>query len=93
MAPTAVDSGQAALDALIGGRACRQPFVLVLLDANMPDLDGFDVAQEIAAPARAGRRDDHDADLVAASTAMPLVAASSALPAYLTKPIRQAELC
>ena len=47
--PRAVDSGAAALDAM--ERAVEQgtPYVLVLLDALMPDIDGFGVAEQIAA--------------------------------------------
>ncbi len=47
--PTAADSGRAALEALSREAAGDRPFRLVLLDANMPDLDGFEVAQEIQA--------------------------------------------
>jgi signal transduction histidine kinase/CheY-like chemotaxis protein len=47
MAPTAVDSGSAAMRALADARDARRPFSLVLLDANMPQIDGFAVAQDI----------------------------------------------
>ena len=46
--PTCVSSGQAALRALREAAATDHPFILVLLDANMPGMDGFEVAQEIA---------------------------------------------
>ncbi len=48
MTPTAVAGGRAALDAMSAAIRLDRPFELVLLDANMPDMDGFAVAAEIA---------------------------------------------
>jgi CheY-like chemotaxis protein len=45
---TAVDGGRAALEALTAASVRGEPFQIVLLDANMPGLDGFGVAEEIA---------------------------------------------
>lgn len=45
--PTEAISGRAALAALEQARAINAPFPLVLLDANMEDLDGFAVAEHI----------------------------------------------
>ncbi|MEP7305947.1 MAG: response regulator [Acidobacteriota bacterium] len=47
--PTAVDCGHAAIDALSTAATAGRPFRLVLLDVNMPDLDGFQVAEQIGA--------------------------------------------
>jgi two-component system sensor histidine kinase/response regulator len=48
MKPTTVDGGRAAIDALTAAARAGHPFLLVLLDANMPEMDGFAVAEEIA---------------------------------------------
>jgi signal transduction histidine kinase/DNA-binding response OmpR family regulator/HPt (histidine-containing phosphotransfer) domain-containing protein len=49
MRATAVEGGRAAIDALVEAARKERPFTLVLLDANMPDIDGFGVAEQIAA--------------------------------------------
>jgi PAS domain S-box-containing protein len=91
MRPTVVDGGLAAMDALTAAARQGRPFSLVLLDANMPDLDGFDVAEQVS------RRPE-----LAGSTIMMLsssglegdVARCKALgiAAYLTKPIKASDL-
>jgi CheY-like chemotaxis protein len=48
MAPTAVGSGREALDALDGAARVRRPFELILLDAWMPEMDGFALAAAVA---------------------------------------------
>jgi two-component system, sensor histidine kinase and response regulator len=55
VAPTIVEDGRAALVELERARAAGRTFDLVLLDARMPDLDGFAVAERIRRePALAG---------------------------------------
>ncbi|MGP0064588.1 MAG: PAS domain S-box protein [Isosphaeraceae bacterium] len=55
MRPTVVGGGRAALAELKRAAGAEDPFPLVLLDAVMPDLDGFAVVQEIRHdPALAG---------------------------------------
>jgi two-component system, sensor histidine kinase and response regulator len=49
MTPTAVTNGPAAVEAMLAAARAGNPFRLVLLDANMPDHDGFWVAEQIAA--------------------------------------------
>jgi two-component system sensor histidine kinase/response regulator len=91
MKPTAVNGGQQALETLLAASRRGDPFVLVLLDANMPDLDGFAVAEAISGhPELAG------------ATIMMLTSSGQygdaarcrrlGISAYLTKPIKQADL-
>ncbi|HEV2985965.1 MAG TPA: two-component regulator propeller domain-containing protein, partial [Vicinamibacterales bacterium] len=55
MRPTMVDSGDAALAALADAHRRGSPFPLVLLDVQMPGMDGFAVAERIKErPALAG---------------------------------------
>jgi two-component system sensor histidine kinase/response regulator len=91
MRPTVVDGGRAALDALTLAAGQGQPFGLVLLDANMPDLDGFDIAEQVS------RRPQ-----LAGSTIMMLSSSglegdvsrckALGIAAYLTKPIKASDL-
>ena len=90
MRPVAVDNGRDACEAL-SAAAAQTPFSLVLLDANMPDMDGFAVAEEIARrPELAGTR-----ILMLTSSGRDADAAhlkALGIHAYLTKPVRQLDL-
>jgi PAS domain S-box-containing protein len=91
MRPTGVEGGHAALAALEQARDTGMPFPLVLLDAHMPEMDGFTFAARIK----------QDPTLAEASM---LMLSSANLPRdtarcrqlgialYLTKPISQTEL-
>jgi two-component system sensor histidine kinase/response regulator len=89
--PTAVAGGRPALDALAAAVRTGRPYGLVLLDANMPEFDGFDVAAAIA-----GRPE------LAGPTVMMLTSSGKygdhsrcrelGIAAYLTKPVHAEEL-
>jgi two-component system sensor histidine kinase/response regulator len=91
MRPTAVDGGRAALQALESAKSAGHPFPLIMLDGQMPDMDGFALAEHIK----------KDPGLVAV-TIMMLTSAGHlgdaarcrqlGISAYLVKPIRQAQL-
>ena len=91
MTPTVVEGGRAAIEAMTAAVRDQRAFNLVLLDANMPDMDGFAVAETIAAePA------------LAAATVMMLSSSGEygdqsrclelGIAAYLTKPVYSADL-
>jgi two-component system, sensor histidine kinase and response regulator len=91
MRPTTVENAAAALEALESAYRCGEPFALVLLDAHMPEMDGFMLAERI-----------HEHPDLTGATVMMLSSASGTLEArrceklglaaYLSKPIKQAEL-
>jgi two-component system sensor histidine kinase/response regulator len=91
MRPTAVDGGRAALQAIEVAKNAGYPFPLILLDGQMPEMDGFALAEQIHG----------DPGLVNA-TIMMLTSAGHlgdaarcrelGISAYLVKPVRQGEL-
>jgi two-component system sensor histidine kinase/response regulator len=91
MVPTAVDSGAKAIVSLREGNGIGRTFPLILLDAQMPEMDGFALAEIIK------RNPDWKT-----ATVMMLSSAGQrgdavrcrelGVAAYLTKPIRQGEL-
>jgi two-component system, sensor histidine kinase and response regulator len=91
MKPTAVASGPTALVAADQACADGTPFGLVILDANMPEMDGFSVAEQIRLR-----------PLMADTTLMMLTSAGQygdttrckdvGMASYLVKPVRQSEL-
>jgi PAS domain S-box-containing protein len=91
MQPTVVDGGRAALHAMEHAKEAQRPFPLALIDFQMPDLDGFQLAEqiqlhpELGTPmimmlSSVGQRGD-------AARCKELGVAS-----YLTKPVRQSVL-
>jgi CheY-like chemotaxis protein/HPt (histidine-containing phosphotransfer) domain-containing protein len=91
MRATAVDSGAAALAVLRQAHDSNRPFALVLLDCNMPEMDGF----EVAARVRQNQIMPGATILMLTSAARPGDIARCkelGIAAYLIKPIRRGEL-
>jgi PAS domain S-box-containing protein len=91
MRPSVVGSGEFALSAMRAARDSDDPFLLVLLDADMPGMDGFTLAERI--------RQAPDLSTVTimmlTSTTYHVDAARSrelGISAYLVKPIAQSNL-
>ncbi|MBN1554050.1 MAG: response regulator [Phycisphaerae bacterium] len=91
MRPTLVDNGEEAIRKLKQARDEGDPFPLVLLDVNMPDMDGFEVARKIREESSL-----NDTILVMLSSLGHRDHAarcrSLGVSAYITKPIRQSFL-
>ena len=91
MRPTAVESGRAALQALQVAKSTGRPFPLILLDGQMPEMDGFAVAEII-----------HKDPTLVGAVIMMLTSAGQVgdaarcrelgISAYLVKPVRRGEL-
>jgi signal transduction histidine kinase/CheY-like chemotaxis protein/HPt (histidine-containing phosphotransfer) domain-containing protein len=91
MQPTAVESGAAALETMKRAETDGRGFKLAIIDSNMPDMNGFELAEQI-------RQDPN----MAGSTIMMLTSAGRSgdaarcreleIVAYLFKPIRKSEL-
>ncbi len=91
MLPTMVESGAVAIRAVHESEARGVPFDLVLLDVNMPDMDGFSTAERL-------KQEAH----MTPPTIMMLTSSDHAgdaqrcrkmgLAAYLVKPVRQSAL-
>jgi signal transduction histidine kinase/CheY-like chemotaxis protein len=89
--PVAVEAGQQAIDVLLRAARDGRPFRVVILDAQMPGMDGFAVAAEMAArPQLAGTP-----SLMLSSSGLAPEARRSrdaGIAAYLTKPVNTADL-
>jgi len=91
MRPVLADSGRAALAALDRAKKAGKPFPLILLDAMMPEMDGFELA----------RRIQRDTELAGAKIMMlssgcqredVVRCRELGITVYLTKPIKCSEL-
>ena len=91
MLPTAVEGGRAAMAALETAKDAGRPFPLVLLDGQMPEIDGFTLARQIQEHPELVRTTimmltsaDHLGDA--------MLCRKLGISAYLVKPVRQSTL-
>jgi signal transduction histidine kinase/DNA-binding response OmpR family regulator len=91
MTPTVVESGQAGLEEMLRAAKSGSAYQLVLLDAVMPGMDGFALAEKIHEKPQLA-----DATVMMLSSAMPAGSAtrcgSLGIASWLTKPVTQSEL-
>ncbi|HEV2378679.1 MAG TPA: response regulator [Terriglobia bacterium] len=90
MRPALVSSGSAALAFLEKGARSRKPFALVLLDGQMPEMDGFEVARRIHGHPTLGSV--KVIMLTSAGQSEAVCQVTPGVAASLTKPARQSEL-
>ena len=91
MRPSCAATGHEALSILLGAAESREPFALVVLDADMPEIDGFELARRI-----------RSSPLLSQTSVIMLISAARqgdpgrcrdlGICAYLTKPLRRADL-
>jgi PAS domain S-box-containing protein len=91
MAPRQVENGEKALEMLRRAKAEGHPFKMALIDANMPEMDGFTLAEQIKSDAEIRET----TVLMLSSSGIrgdALRCRELKLAAYLTKPIKQSTL-
>ncbi|MGB2823303.1 MAG: response regulator [Phycisphaerae bacterium] len=91
MAPTAVSDGPGALSELAAATNAARPYSVVVMDVNMPGMDGFEVAERM----KRDRRLAGPTILMLSSAARQSDAARCreiGISAYLMKPIKQSSL-
>jgi two-component system sensor histidine kinase/response regulator len=91
MKPTLVNRGEAALAALEEAQQARHPFSLLIIDSQMPGMDGFTLAERIREHAGSIRYPT----IMLTSVGMRgdgIRCRKLGIAAYLTKPVQQLEL-
>ena len=87
MRPTVLSSPARALPTMLDAEVSGLPYPLVLLDAHMPDLDGFEVARQIR-----GHFSAQDNAIVMLSSVDLRGPADSTVDRYLVKPVARGDL-
>jgi PAS domain S-box-containing protein len=89
MQPVAVEGGPAALETLHDAARRGEPFPLVLLDAMMPEMDGFTVIEKIRGSTALGGT---NVVMLSSAGARDVARPGAEADQYLMKPVKQSEL-
>jgi CheY-like chemotaxis protein/HPt (histidine-containing phosphotransfer) domain-containing protein len=91
MRPVSVDGGEAALEMMAKAELSGEPFRLLLVDVNMPLMDGFELTERIR------QRPEHRRATIMMITSSGIRGDAArcremGISAYLTKPVKQSSL-
>jgi signal transduction histidine kinase/DNA-binding response OmpR family regulator/HPt (histidine-containing phosphotransfer) domain-containing protein len=95
MRPTAAENGPLALACLETARQRREPFPIVIIDSNMPEMNGFELAQKIQATAKNNGFRSESTLLMLTSSGWPGEAdrcRQLGISGYLLKPVAKSDL-
>jgi len=95
MRPTAVENGPLALACLETAQQKREPFRIIVIDSNMPIMDGFELAEKIEAMVKSNGFHSETSVLMLTSRGRPGEAdrcRQLGISAYLLKPVAKSEL-
>jgi signal transduction histidine kinase/CheY-like chemotaxis protein len=95
MRPTAVENGPLALACLETARQQQEPFPIVIIDSNMLDMDGFELAEKIQATAKNNGFRSESSLLMLTSSGWPGEAdrcRQVGISGYLLKPVAKSDL-
>ena len=95
MRPMAVENGPLALACLETAREKKEPFRIIVIDSNMPDMDGFELAEKIQAMAKSNGVPSQSSVLMLTSRGRPGEAnrcGNLGISGYLLKPVGKSDL-
>ena len=96
MQPVVVEGGRAALAAMRQAQQAGEPFSLVLLDAQMSEMNGFELAEQIEVEAQKGAALQQETKMILLSSmgrrGDAVHCRELGIAAYLTKPIKPSDL-
>ena len=95
MRPTAVENGSLALACLETARENKEPFRIIVIDSNMPHMDGFELAEKIQAMVKSNGFASEYSVLMLTSRGRPGEAnrcGNLGISGYLLKPVAKSDL-